>query len=152
VSVKGFADLVEAFSRLNSPSLKLVILGTGSFRDDILSLAVHLGMADRALLPGFVPNPYPYFAAARAFVLPSHSEALLTVLVEATACKTPVGGRFGQLHPVGDVQNASCQIDRCSSRGARNRLRPRSRHWLDRAEEFTAERILPKLEQHIFEY
>ena len=162
VPPKGFADLIEAFGRLNHSSLKLVILGIGPFREELLRLAARLGVAERVLLPGYVPNPYPYFAGARAFVLPSHSEALPTVLVEAMACKTPVissccgggseeilsHGRYGQLYPASDVQALTARLTAVLHDTVKSAMI--AQEALERTKDFSADSILPKLEQYIF--
>lgn len=114
---KDFATLVRAFARLRAlRPARLVILGEGRRRDELLDLARELGVAADVALPGFVANPYPAMARAAAFALTSRWEGLGIVLVEAlalgvpsAACDCPSGprevlggGRYGPLVPVGD--------------------------------------------------
>lgn len=114
---KDFATLVRAFARVRARRpLRLVILGEGRRREQLLGLAANLGVAVDVALPGFVANPYPAMARAAAFALPSRWEGLGIVLVEAlalgtpsVACDCPSGprevladGRYGPLVPVGD--------------------------------------------------
>ena len=92
VEMKGFSDLIEAFSMLEiDREFKLLILGAGRDRDVLLRCAADHGVSDRVLLPGYQANPHQYFAKAKAFVLSSRfGEAFSLVLVEAMACGTPI--------------------------------------------------------------
>lgn len=115
---KDFPMLIRAFSQLPSTTpARLLILGEGPDRPQLLSLIGELGLEDRIELAGHVDNPYSRFARATAFVLSSRWEGLPTVLIEALSCGAPViatdcpsgpreilaDGRFGRLLPVGDV-------------------------------------------------
>lgn len=161
VEAKGFGDLIDAFSRLRPSTLKLIILGEGPLRHELLHTAARLRVADRVFLPGFVPNPYAYFAKARAFVLSSYSEAFSLVLVEAMACKTPVissrckggpeeildNGKFGLLYPtrnIGALAHALTRILENPTEAA-----ARSGLALERARDFSATELLPKWSSHI---
>jgi len=123
---KDFANLIRAFAALRQePNPRLLILGEGSAREDLLRLAARLGVADRVALPGFVPNPRAHMAAASVFVLSSRWEGFGNVLLEAMSSGTPVvatdcpsgpreilaHGAFGQLVPVGDHEALSAAID-----------------------------------------
>lgn len=115
---KDFATLIRAFALLRAErACRLLILGQGSERDRLQALAVELGVADDVQLPGYVDDPYPYMAHARAFALCSHWEGLPSVPVEALAVGTPVvatrtpgscevlqDGVAGPLVPIGDHQ------------------------------------------------
>ena len=55
------------------------------------------GLINKVVLVGSVPNPYPYIAKSRLLLLPSFSEALPTVILEAfslgiTVVATPTNG------------------------------------------------------------
>lgn len=115
--VKNFPLLIGAFARLRRERpCRLLILGQGKKRDELLQLGRRLGVEADLDLPGFAANPYAYMAKARLFVLSSNIEGSPNVLVEALACGTPVvatdcrsgpreildGGRYGELVPVGD--------------------------------------------------
>jgi N-acetylgalactosamine-N,N'-diacetylbacillosaminyl-diphospho-undecaprenol 4-alpha-N-acetylgalactosaminyltransferase len=86
---KNFALLIEAFHRSGVPG-KLLILGEGPERLNLVELAARLGVADRVLLPGFAANPFPLLKHALAFVLPSNAEGFPNGLVEAMALGVPV--------------------------------------------------------------
>lgn len=119
---KDFPTLLRAFAQVNQErSCRLMILGQGRKRKELLELAQTLGIADRVELPGFVNNPYAYLSRAAVFVLSSLWEGSPNVLTEALAIGTPVvstdchsgpyeitqGGRYGQLVSVGDVDALS---------------------------------------------
>ena len=116
---KDFTTLVRAFAKVSAEQpCRLVILGRGKQRDQLLALAKKLGVADDIDLPGFKPNPYSYMAHAALLAFTSRWEGLGFVLIEALAIGTPVvstdcpsgpseilaGGRYGPLVPVGDVE------------------------------------------------
>lgn len=117
--VKDFSTLLAAFARLVSRrSARLIVLGEGVLRKNLLSLAQNLRITEHVDFPGFVENPYAFLAKADLFVLSSRNEALPTVLIEAMACGCPVvstdcpfgpreileDGRLGTLVPVGDPE------------------------------------------------
>ena len=82
--------LLQAFAA--SPAcadLDLVILGKGSLEAQLRAQADALGIAERVHFPGFVANPWAYFARAALFVLPSRWEGFPTVVAEALACGAP---------------------------------------------------------------
>jgi len=116
---KDFTTLLRAFARLRDRRpCRLVIIGRGKQRDQLLELADTLGISEAVNLPGFVEQPYPFMAHADLFALTSRWEGLGLVLVEALALGTPVvstdcpsgpaeilqQGRFGRLVPVGDAE------------------------------------------------
>jgi glycosyltransferase involved in cell wall biosynthesis len=122
---KDFSTLLRAFGlvRRRRP-VRLVILGEGTERAALASLAEALGVKEEVAFPGFVPNPFPYMARAGVFVLSSAWEGMPGVLIQALACGAPVvatdcesgprellqGGRFGRLVPVGDVAELGAAI------------------------------------------
>jgi len=123
--VKDFKTLIRAVARLNGDqSPRLVTLGEGSERENLLALADSLGVAHRITFPGFVSNPYSYMRAADVFVLSSKVEGFGNVLVEAMATGTSIvatdcpggpseilgGGEFGRLVPVGDDEKMAQKV------------------------------------------
>jgi len=114
---KNHRFLLRAFAELaKARPARLMILGEGPLRQDLVTLAERLGIADRVAMPGFFPDPWPFYASTDVFVLSSRSEGFGNVLVEAMAAGVPVvstdcggprdllaGGQFGRLVPVDDI-------------------------------------------------
>lgn len=115
---KGFDVLIRAHAKLREHGVDhhLVILGEGSERDRLESLAAELGVADTVFLPGRCENPFPIVRAATVFALSSRFEGMPFALLEAMTLGMPVvatdcpagprealdGGRHGTLVPVED--------------------------------------------------
>ena len=117
-SQKDFGTLLRAFALVQeSRACRLVILGEGKLRAELLSLADALGVGDLFLMPGFAANPYKWIARCSVFVLSSRWEGSPNTLTEALAlgvpvvstnCRsgpkeTPEDGKYGSLVPVGNV-------------------------------------------------
>lgn len=113
--VKEYGTLIRAFARVKRPNARLVILGKGPEEAKIRALAKRLGVADRVSMPGYLPDPWKAYEAAKCFVLTSRTEPFGNVIVEAlahglpvvaTACSGPLEilehGRYGKIAPVGD--------------------------------------------------
>ena len=90
ISRKGQGLLIEAMAAL--PGATLLIAGQGPDRAMLEGRIIALGLQDRVRLIG--PQPHealpPLLAAADVMALPSWSEGLANVWVEALACGTPV--------------------------------------------------------------
>jgi glycosyltransferase involved in cell wall biosynthesis len=122
---KDFASLLRAFAEVRAHrEVRLVILGEGRLRAELLALAKTLGIQADVDMPGFVENPFQYMARAAVLVLSSHYEGLPGVLIQAMACGCPVvstdcpggsreilaGGKYGALVPVGDTSGMAQAI------------------------------------------
>lgn len=88
---KNFQDLIRAFDRATRDSGgSLVILGEGSRRDELRSLSVELGIANRVLLPGFVQDVYGAMATADVMAWSSNYEGFQVAMLEAAVIGKPV--------------------------------------------------------------
>jgi glycosyltransferase involved in cell wall biosynthesis len=89
---KNVQMLVNAFSQLNDPSLKLVLAGTVDRDGPVQRLVNRLGIGDRTFLTGFVDDAslHNLLENARVFVMPSLQEGLCNAVVEALSHSLPV--------------------------------------------------------------
>ena len=98
---KGLHLLLEAFARLDQPRAQLHLLGhpeNADYAGELKKQAQDRGIANRVHFHGAVSQAdlAEYFASARALVLPSLSEGLGRVVLEAMLTGTPViGSRVG---------------------------------------------------------
>ncbi len=126
---KNHPLLIRAFKKVATRrDARLLILGDDLGNDagieTMKSYAQSLGVADKVIIPGAVPNPTAYYLSANLFVLSSDFEGFGNVIVEALACGLPVlstdcpygpaeilaGGRYGRLTPVGDADALASAI------------------------------------------
>ena len=87
--VKNLPRLVRAVAA-QPRQVKLVIVGEGPERANIVAEAQRLGISDRLLLPGFLAEPQRYIGHFDIFALSSDSEQFPISLVEAMAAGLPV--------------------------------------------------------------
>jgi glycosyltransferase involved in cell wall biosynthesis len=92
VRVKGLDYLLQAAAALRNslPHLSTLIVGDGPEMAHLKSLAKELGMAERVMFTGHRDDVYDLMAAMDVFVLPSLSEGIPMVLLEAMALGTPI--------------------------------------------------------------
>ena len=147
---KNHETLLRAIKLIPSKyKAKLIIIGEGPLREHLLNIINQLEISNQVSMPGFIIDPYPWFASADIFVLSSRWEGFGNVIVEALECGTQVvstncfsgpseildNGRFGQLVPVQDPESMALAIEKTyNNKIDRNILTVR-------AKEFSIERI-----------
>jgi glycosyltransferase involved in cell wall biosynthesis len=89
-AIKNLPRLVRAFAGMRFNNARLVVVGEGPESERIMAEARALGVADRVLLPGFLPDPARYIGRFSVFALSSDSEQFPISLVEAMAAGLPV--------------------------------------------------------------
>ncbi len=94
--VKNLPRLVQA--ALSIPGTRLVIVGEGPEKERIEATAREMGVFQRLVMPGFLPEPHRYIGLFDIFALSSDSEQFPIALVEAMAAGLPVATTH-----VGDV-------------------------------------------------
>ncbi|HIQ01906.1 MAG TPA: glycosyltransferase family 1 protein, partial [Anaerolineales bacterium] len=89
---KNLSRLLAAFSNLKSET-QLVLAGRGGWLyNDLFAQARRMGLEDRVLFPGYIPeaDKAPLLSGALAFVFPSLYEGFGLPVLEAQACGCPV--------------------------------------------------------------
>ncbi|MEO8017802.1 MAG: glycosyltransferase [Pseudomonadota bacterium] len=113
---KNFGALIEALAQL-PPELrhvKLALLGTGAEEAQLRSLITSRGLADRVWLAGYVANARTYLKELDILAIPSLTEGLPMILLEAMAAEVPIVSTAvgaipntlagcGALVPAGDI-------------------------------------------------
>ena len=114
---KNYPILLRAFATAcKNRQLRLIILGTGSWRSRLERLVRRLDLSGSVSMPGWEPNPFALMSRASLFAHASRWEGLSGVLIQAMACGCPCVstnclsgcdeildyGRLGPLVPVGD--------------------------------------------------
>lgn len=91
---KGFDEVIELMPRLREaePDIAYIAAGDGDDRPRLEAKAKMLGVADRVIFAGRIPEAQKldYYRLADAYVMPSRWEGLGFVVLEALACGTPV--------------------------------------------------------------
>ena len=95
--VKNLPALVRAVAGC-SARIRLVIVGEGPERERIAMAGVHMGLADKLLMPGFLPDPHRYVGLFDILGMSSMSEQMPISVVEAMAAGVPVAA-----YPAGDI-------------------------------------------------
>jgi GalNAc-alpha-(1->4)-GalNAc-alpha-(1->3)-diNAcBac-PP-undecaprenol alpha-1,4-N-acetyl-D-galactosaminyltransferase len=81
--VKGHRYLIEAFARIRNKDWELSIVGNGSLRSELESIANLLGVSNRVIFHGHLTDFRLQLSEAKIFVLPSLKEGFPNALIEA---------------------------------------------------------------------
>jgi glycosyltransferase involved in cell wall biosynthesis len=166
---KGFHYLIEGFKKVveKHPETILVILGEGELKEELEKLIENLNLEKKVFLLGFQKNPFKFLKNSSIFVLSSMQEGLPMVLIEAMACGLPViatdcpGGnkeildpeynlkvenmrlaKYGILIPPKNSKEISKAISLLLEN--ENLRKEYSKRSLERARDFSVEKIVPK--------
>lgn len=87
---KGHEDLIQTAAILQDryPRLHLLLVGDGPLRESLITQLDSLHL--RYTLTGFLPEVFPALTAMDLFTLPSHSEGMGIVLLEAMQAGLPI--------------------------------------------------------------
>lgn len=157
--MKGIEILLSALARVRGRhDARLVILGEGPLRADLMRQAEELNIAAAVRWEGQVARPATYFRRARAVVSASvFGEAWGLALAEAMACGAPViatrcggvvellgHGAYGELVEPGSAEALAAAMARLWDDQETPRQRARqAQTWVER---FSPHRIVPELE------
>lgn len=86
---KGLGPTIAALAATGHPEARLLVAGRGE-AEAYRAQARSLGLGDRVVFTGFLPEVRPAFAAADAFVFPTRYEPFGMVIAEAMAAGLPV--------------------------------------------------------------
>jgi glycosyltransferase involved in cell wall biosynthesis len=117
---KGYDQVVRALSAVarEFPDVRYVLVGDGPDRERLAALSRELGVEDKVILAGYVPNEElaEHYNLCDVFVMPSKGEGFGIVFLEALSCGKPViagnkdasveavlGGKLGTLVDPDDV-------------------------------------------------
>lgn len=89
---KGVDRLIQAIPALNRHvgPVQVLLIGDGALRAALLEQARQLGVADQVRFAGWCKPLQPWYEAMDLLVLPSRSEGLANVLLEAMAMRVPI--------------------------------------------------------------
>jgi glycosyltransferase involved in cell wall biosynthesis len=89
---KGVPDLLRAFAAVEGTQAVACIVGDGPRREELELLAGHLGISERVLFLGYLPEERAWAAirASDIVVNPSYTEGLGTSVLEAALMSKPV--------------------------------------------------------------
>jgi colanic acid/amylovoran biosynthesis glycosyltransferase len=127
---KGQLLLLEAVARVISKNIpiQLVLVGDGSLREELETLIEKYRLGGQVRITGWISNKRvrDEIVAARALVLPSFSEGLPVVIMEAMALRRPVlttfiagipelirSGENGWLFPAGSLDDLTSALEAC---------------------------------------
>jgi glycosyltransferase involved in cell wall biosynthesis len=145
--VKGLEILFSAVRQIQDeyPKLTVLIVGDGALRKNLEAIASKLKV--RTIFTGWIKDTMPYYSLMDIFALPSFSEGLANVLLEAMAMEkaivaTEVGGNpdiisngeNGFLVPAGDSKSmASALRQLIEDDGLRKRIGVQNRQKIEEA-------------------
>ncbi|HRV93205.1 MAG TPA: glycosyltransferase [Anaerolineae bacterium] len=125
---KGLSYLLEATAQLKKQSpvdFRLLVVGDGQLRDDLIAQSRTLGIADRTIFAGARTDVPDILGELDIFAFPSLWEGLPLALLEAMAAGLPVvatavggtpevvqNGQTGILVPPGDHQSLAIALER----------------------------------------
>lgn len=89
VKVKSQALLIEALKFLPD-DLKLILVGDGNTKNELMDLISKLKLSDRVIFVGNQNNPYPYIKHAKALVHTSQKEGFGLIFLESLILDTPI--------------------------------------------------------------
>ena len=93
---KGFDEIIEALPALLTriPTIAYLIVGEGDDRPRLEAKAKSLGVGERVVFTGFIPEAEKaeHYRLADAFVMPGRGEGFGIVFLEALACGIPAVG------------------------------------------------------------
>ncbi|MFJ8526936.1 glycosyltransferase [Bacillus sp. NPDC094106] len=157
---KSFDYLIRCHARLISKGVnhRLVILGEGEEKVNLLRLIKELNMEKSVFLAGFQDNPYSWIKKADIFVLSSRFEGFGMVIAEAMALGIPIistdcpsgpaeileDGKYGVLVKSQDENSMCIAIE--SMLLDKGKIKFYQHQSLERIKEFNEDNVIPKFD------
>lgn len=152
-------DVLSVFAQVKDRvKAKLIMVGDGPERSRAEQMCREHEMCDRVIFLGNVKNPAEVLSLADLFLLPSESESFGLAALEAMALGVPVistntgglpevnrHGVTGMMSNVGDIDDMAKNAVYLLSDDAR--LKKFGEKALERAGEFSIEKVLPMYEK-----
>lgn len=108
---KGVEYAIRAMADPACPASILVIIGAGELETELKTLAANLGLADRVFFAGFVAEAGRYIKAFDIMIVPSVTDALPYVLVEAGQAGVPViASKVGGIPEMAEHQKSALLV------------------------------------------
>lgn len=92
IKIKNQSFVLKVFKEVlkTEPNARLLMIGEGKLRKDIMKLADDMEISDKVIFTGAVNNVYAYLQALDVFIFPSKFEGLGIAAVEAQCSGLPV--------------------------------------------------------------
>lgn len=89
---KGQWHLIKSFKIVHEqiPDAKLIIIGKGELREDLMKLIDELGLNNYVFILDFKMNPYKYLYNSDIYVSTSMYEGMSNVILESMICELPI--------------------------------------------------------------
>lgn len=83
--IRTFAEVLRA-----APDAYYLMVGDGDMKGQVEALIRELGIGDRVVMPGYLPDPAPVYSALDCFLMPSLFEGLAIVSIEAQCARCAI--------------------------------------------------------------
>ena len=88
---KNFPLLLNAYSKSRiKEKFKLLIIGDGILKNELINLVHQINIEDRVIFTGFLKNPFPFIKNSKFFINTSDFESFCNVILEALALSNMV--------------------------------------------------------------
>lgn len=150
-AVKDLPMLVRAVGGMLA-RMRLVIVGEGPERPAIEQAIAMMGLEDKVLLPGFLPDPHRYIGLFDIFALSSKSEQAPISVIEAMAAGLPVvAPQLGDIAHMVAEPNLRYLADPRTEVALRDRLDilaqyPEERGWVGKSNQLRARALFGEAE------
>lgn len=83
--IRTFAEIMRI-----EPDAYYLMVGDGDMKPQVKALVCELGLEDRVIMPGYLPDPAPVYSALDCFLMPSLFEGLAIVCIEAQCTRCAI--------------------------------------------------------------